>query len=171
LNWCTRFCSYNNDARADADVCRLLHSIGCLLRQTGCHVHLVRPYTYSSGGNRGGNSRPHLSSSGRGYLRSRDRPLGAQDRHSFEVKPRGPEWQRPYFRCMICGTGLWQKSGSNRAARTFQGIAINRVSDQNAENNWSICVSSPGTADANTAARAALHVQSVLRRDYDLMTD
>ena len=120
MNWCTRFCSYNNDARADADVCRLLHSIGCLLRQTGCHVHLVRPYTYSSGGNRGGNSRPHLSSSGRGYLRSRDRPLGAQDRHSFEVKPRGPEWQRPYFRCMICGTGLWQKSGSNRAARTFR---------------------------------------------------
>jgi hypothetical protein len=26
-----------------------------------------------------------------------------------------------------------------------------------------------GTADANTAARAALHVQNVLRRDYDLM--
>jgi hypothetical protein len=52
-----------------------------------------------------------------------------------------------------------------------QGIAINRVSDQNAENNWSLCVSSSGTADANTAARAALHVQSVLRRDYDLMTD
>ena len=52
-----------------------------------------------------------------------------------------------------------------------QGIAINRVSDQHAENNWSLCVSSAGTADANTAARAALHVQSVLRRDYDLMTD
>jgi hypothetical protein len=39
------------------------------------------------------------------------------------------------------------------------------------ENNWSLCVSSVGTADANTAARAALHVQSVLRRDYDLMPD
>src|SRR5712664_4588189 len=52
-----------------------------------------------------------------------------------------------------------------------QGIAINRVSDQHAENNWSLCVSSAGTADANTAARAALHVQSVLRRDYDLMAD
>ena len=48
-----------------------------------------------------------------------------------------------------------------------QGIAINRVSDQQAENNWSLCVVSAG--DANTAARAALHVQSVLRRDYDLM--
>src|SRR5258708_35700867 len=47
-----------------------------------------------------------------------------------------------------------------------QGIAINRVSDQHAENNWSLCVSSAGTADANTAAHAALHVQSVLRRDY-----
>ena len=38
-------------------------------------------------------------------------------------------------------------------------------------NNWSLCVLSAGAADANTAARAALHVQSVLRRDYDLMTD
>ena len=51
----------------------------------------------------------------------------------------------------------------------IQGIAINRVSDQHAENNWSLGVSSADTADANTAARAALHVQSVLRRDYDLM--
>jgi hypothetical protein len=47
-----------------------------------------------------------------------------------------------------------------------QGIAINRVSDQQAENNWSLCVVSAGAADANTAARAALHVQGVLRRDY-----
>ena len=52
-----------------------------------------------------------------------------------------------------------------------QDIAINRVEDQNAENNWSLCVLSAGAADANTAARAALHVQSILRRDYDLMTD
>jgi hypothetical protein len=50
-----------------------------------------------------------------------------------------------------------------------QDIAINRVEDQNAENNWSLCVLSPGAADANTAARAALPVQSVLRRDYDVM--
>jgi len=44
-----------------------------------------------------------------------------------------------------------------------QDIAINCVTDQDAENNWSLCVLSPGAADANTAARAALHVQSVLR--------
>ena len=50
-------------------------------------------------------------------------------------------------------------------------IAINHVTDALAENNWSLCVLSAGAADANTAARAALHVQSVLRRDYDLMTD
>jgi hypothetical protein len=50
-------------------------------------------------------------------------------------------------------------------------IAINRVSDQHAEHNWSLCVSSAGTADANTAARAALYVQGILRRDYNLMTD
>ena len=54
---------------------------------------------------------------------------------------------------------------------SIQDIAINRVSDHHAENNWSLCVSSAGTADANTAAHAALHVQSVLRRDYDLMPD
>ena len=50
-------------------------------------------------------------------------------------------------------------------------IAINHVTDALAENNWSLCVLSAGAADANTAARAGLHVQSVLRRDYDLMTD
>jgi len=32
-------------------------------------------------------------------------------------------------------------------------------------------VLSSGTADANTAARAAIHVQSALRRDYDLLID
>jgi hypothetical protein len=52
-----------------------------------------------------------------------------------------------------------------------QDIAVDHVKDQNAENNWSLCVLSPDAADANTAARAALHVQSVLRRDYDLMLD
>jgi hypothetical protein len=49
--------------------------------------------------------------------------------------------------------------------------AINHVTDALAENNWSLCMLSAGAADANTATRAALHVQRVLRRDYDLMTD
>ena len=52
-----------------------------------------------------------------------------------------------------------------------QDIAINRVTDALAKNNWSLCVLSAGAADANTAARAALYVQGVLRRDYNLMTD
>jgi hypothetical protein len=52
-----------------------------------------------------------------------------------------------------------------------QDNAINRVTDERVENNWSLCVVSAGAADANTAARAGLHVQTVLRRDYDLMTD
>jgi hypothetical protein len=52
-----------------------------------------------------------------------------------------------------------------------QGIAINRVTDERAENNWSLCVLSAGISDANTAARAALFVQRALRHDYDLMTD
>jgi hypothetical protein len=52
-----------------------------------------------------------------------------------------------------------------------QEVAINRVTDERAETNWSLCVLAAGAADANTAARAAVHVQSVLRRDYDLLTD
>ena len=51
-----------------------------------------------------------------------------------------------------------------------QEIAINRVAGH-AENNWSLCVLVAGAADPNTAARAAAHVQTVLRRDYDLVTD
>jgi hypothetical protein len=50
-----------------------------------------------------------------------------------------------------------------------QEIAINRVTNV-ADFNWSSCILSPGAADANTAARAAIHVQNVLRREYDLLT-
>jgi hypothetical protein len=52
-----------------------------------------------------------------------------------------------------------------------RNIAINRVTSEQAENNWSMCVLSAGAADANTAARAALDVQHLLRRDYNLATD
>jgi hypothetical protein len=52
-----------------------------------------------------------------------------------------------------------------------QEVAINRVTDERAETNWSLCVLAAGAADANTAARAAVHVQSILRRDYDLLMD
>jgi hypothetical protein len=52
-----------------------------------------------------------------------------------------------------------------------QEVAINRVIDERAATNWSLCVLAAGAADANTAARAAVHVQSILRRDYDLLTD
>jgi hypothetical protein len=53
---------------------------------------------------------------------------------------------------------------------TVRNIAINHVKDERAEHNWSLCVLSAGAADANTAARAALSVQSALRHNYDLMT-
>ena len=52
-----------------------------------------------------------------------------------------------------------------------QEIAINRVTDEAVDFNWSLCVLSSGTADANTAARAAIHIQNALRRDYDLLID
>jgi hypothetical protein len=54
---------------------------------------------------------------------------------------------------------------------SISGIAINRVTDDRAKSNWSMCVVSAGAADANTAARAALYVQHALRQDFDLMTD
>lgn len=50
-------------------------------------------------------------------------------------------------------------------------IAINRVTDARAENNWSMCVLAAGDADANTAARAALNIQKALRHNYDLAAD
>jgi hypothetical protein len=53
----------------------------------------------------------------------------------------------------------------------IRNIVINRVTDERAGNNWSMCVLSAGTADANTAARAAFNVQHALRHDYDLATD
>jgi hypothetical protein len=59
---------------------------------------------------------------------------------------------------------------SQPGCHNVQEIAINRVAKP-AENNWSLCVLAAGAADANTAARAAAHVQTVLRRDYDLLTD
>jgi hypothetical protein len=52
-----------------------------------------------------------------------------------------------------------------------QAIVINRVLDPHAENNWSLCVLSAGTADANTAARAAVNVQQALRQNYNLMAE
>ena len=51
-----------------------------------------------------------------------------------------------------------------------QEIAINPVAKP-ADNNWSLCVLAAGAADVNTAARAAIHVQTVLRRDHDLLTN
>ncbi|MBR1154057.1 hypothetical protein [Bradyrhizobium sp. JYMT SZCCT0428] len=50
-----------------------------------------------------------------------------------------------------------------------QEVAVNRVTEERTEFNWSLCVMAAGAADANTAARAAVHVQAILRRDYDLL--
>jgi hypothetical protein len=46
--------------------------------------------------------------------------------------------------------------------RNVQDIAINRVTDERAENNWSLCVLSAGAADANTLRprRLATRLQS-----------
>jgi hypothetical protein len=54
---------------------------------------------------------------------------------------------------------------------SVRDVAINHVTDDRAESNWSLSVVSVGAADANTAARAAIYVQHALRRDYELMTD
>src|SRR5258708_19507287 len=52
-----------------------------------------------------------------------------------------------------------------------QDIAINRVKDERAENNWSLCVVSAGAADANTAARAARPTQTVFPPHYHFIPD
>ena len=46
--------------------------------------------------------------------------------------------------------------------RNVQDIAINPVTDDRAQTNWSLCVLSAGAADAHTAARAAIEVQAGL---------
>ena len=50
-------------------------------------------------------------------------------------------------------------------------IAIDQITDDRAESNWSLWVVSAGSADANTAARAAIYVQQALRRDFNLAND
>jgi hypothetical protein len=59
----------------------------------------------------------------------------------------------------------WQKSDSNLVVITFRTSQSIAFRDERTENNWSLCVPSVGAADANTAVRAALHVQSILRRN------
>jgi hypothetical protein len=54
---------------------------------------------------------------------------------------------------------------------SVSSIAVNRVTDDRAESNCSMCVVSVGAADPNTAARAAIFAQQALRRDYDLAPD
>ena len=70
-----------------------------------------------------------------------------------------------------CGWRALSELRMQTGCSEVQGIAINRVLDPRAENNWSLCVLSAGTADANTAARAAVRVQQALRQNYDLMWD
>jgi hypothetical protein len=66
--------------------------------------------------------------------------------------------------------GCWQKSDSSPVVITFRtspSIAL-QMSELKIIGAY---VCSAGAADANTAGRAALRVQGVLRRDYDLMRD
>ena len=53
-----------------------------------------------------------------------------------------------------------------------QDIAINRVTDERAENNGSLCVCCPQAPlmPTRSPVRHSI-VQGVLRRDYNLMTD
>jgi hypothetical protein len=81
------------------------------------------------------------------------------------------KWPKSYFRCKICRPGALAEICKQPGCSSVRNIAINHVTDKRAENNWSLCVLSAGTADVNTAARAALYVQHALRHDYDLMTD
>jgi hypothetical protein len=55
------------------------------------------------------------------------------------------------------------------SAPSSQDLSLAAFIIKIAESNFRHTQVSAGAADANTAARAALHVQSVLRRDYDLI--
>ena len=70
----------------------------------------------------------------------------------------------------ICRPEVGRNPEATRLLKRSQ-YAINRVMDERAENNWSMCALSVDAADANTAARAALNVENALRHDYDLTTD
>jgi hypothetical protein len=59
------------------------------------------------------------------------------------------KWRRPYFRCKLCGGGHWKKF-DRPGCSSVASIAINRVTDDRAEGNWSTCVVSAGAADPNT---------------------
>jgi hypothetical protein len=50
-------------------------------------------------------------------------------------------------------------------------VAINHVTDDRAESNWSLSVVSAGAADARAARRGAIYVQHALRHDFDLAND
>jgi hypothetical protein len=54
---------------------------------------------------------------------------------------------------------------------SVRDVAINHVTDDRAESNWSLSVVSAGAADARSARRGAIYVQHALRHDYELMTD
>src|ERR1700721_2756453 len=98
------------------------------------------------------------------------RPFGAQDRHRFKVRP-APGMAKTLLAMHDLRRRALAEIRQQPGCHNVQDIAINRVADERAESNWSLCVLSGGAADANTAARAALTVQHALRRDYDLMTD
>jgi hypothetical protein len=86
------------------------------------------------------------------------------------VRSRPTYAEDPPFSAGIAATSI-VRSEKATGLSNVQEVAINRVTDERTETNWSLCVLAAGAADANTAARAAVHVQSILRRDYDLLTD
>ena len=61
--------------------------------------------------------------------------------------------------------------------RTYEGcedvtdVSIYHVTDDRAENNWSVGVVGCGSAAADDASRAAVKAQEKLGRKYDLLTD
>jgi hypothetical protein len=50
-------------------------------------------------------------------------------------------------------------------------VSIYRVTDDQAESNWSVGVVGCGSATPDAANRAAINAQIALRRKYDLLTD
>ena len=115
------------------------------------------------------------SSRARQWNRRNSRSVSPSERPISQLTNPDSERAKPMSKIRISVLELQRRALSEvrkqPGCHNVQEIAINRVAVEHATNR-SLCVMVAGVGlDANTAARAAVHVQSILRRDYDLLTD
>jgi hypothetical protein len=60
---------------------------------------------------------------------------------------------------------------SHEGCEGVRDISVYHVTDERADNNWSVGTIICGSAPSNLANRAAIYAQASLRHKYDLLTD